>query len=68
MMFEYTIPDKVCENQFFPICTMSTKERNYMFLLSFQTLLQVRQTIFFQNEEIFVQLDELDELDRITHA
>ena len=23
---------------------------------------------FFQNEEIFVQLDELDELDRITHA
>ena len=24
--------------------------------------------MFFQNEEIFVQLDELDELDRITHA
>ena len=23
---------------------------------------------FFQNEEIFVELDELDELDRITHA
>ena len=23
---------------------------------------------FFQNEDIFVQLDELDELDRITHA
>ena len=25
-------------------------------------------SIFFQNEEIFVQLDELDELDRISHA
>ena len=24
--------------------------------------------VFFQNEETFVQLDELDELDRITHA
>ena len=24
--------------------------------------------VFFQNEEIFVQLDELDELDRITHC
>ena len=24
--------------------------------------------LVFQNEEIFVQLDELDELDRITHA
>ena len=24
--------------------------------------------VFFQNEEIFVQLDELDELDRITQA
>ena len=24
--------------------------------------------VFFQNEEIFVQLDELDQLDRITHA
>ena len=24
--------------------------------------------VFFQNEEIFVKLDELDELDRITHA
>ena len=24
--------------------------------------------VFFQNEEVFVQLDELDELDRITHA
>ena len=24
--------------------------------------------VFFQNEEIFVQLDELDELDRITCA
>ena len=24
--------------------------------------------VFFQNEEIFVQLDELDELDRIIHA
>ena len=24
--------------------------------------------VFFQNEEIFVQLDELDELDRIAHA
>ena len=23
---------------------------------------------FFKNEEIFVQLDKLDELDRITHA
>ena len=30
------------------------------------SLLQLIQ--FFQNEEIFVQLDELDELDRITHA
>ena len=26
------------------------------------------QSIFLQNEDIFVQLDELDELDRITHA
>ena len=25
------------------------------------------QSSFFQNEEIFVELDELDELDRITH-
>ena len=24
--------------------------------------------VFFQNEEIFVELDEIDELDRITHA
>ena len=24
--------------------------------------------VFFQNEEIFVKLDELDELERITHA
>ena len=24
--------------------------------------------VFFQNEEIFVQLDELDKLDKITHA
>ena len=24
--------------------------------------------VFFQNEGIFVQLDELDELDKITHA
>ena len=24
--------------------------------------------VFFLNEDIFVQLDELDELDRITHA
>ena len=27
-----------------------------------------KNLVFFQNEEIFVQLDELDELDRITHA
>ena len=26
------------------------------------------QSSFFQNEEIFIQIDELDELDRITHA
>ena len=26
------------------------------------------QSSFFQNEEIFVKLDELDELDRINHA
>ena len=24
--------------------------------------------VFFQNEQIFVQLDELDELNRISHA
>ena len=28
----------------------------------------VTQSSYFQNEEIFVQLDELDELDRITQA
>ena len=28
----------------------------------------MKQSRFFQNEEIFVKLDELDELDRITHA
>ena len=28
----------------------------------------LRQSSFFQNEEIFIQLDELDELDRIIHA
>ena len=36
-----------------------------------QTLLQSevrRHSSFFQNEDIFIQLDELDELDRITHA
>ena len=27
-----------------------------------------KHSSFFQNEEIFVQLDKLDELDRITHA
>ena len=27
----------------------------------------VTQTFFFQSEEIFVQLDELNKLDRITH-
>ena len=26
------------------------------------------RSIYFQNEEIFIQLDELDELDRVTHA
>ena len=26
------------------------------------------ESSFFQNEEIFVQLDELDEVDRMTHA
>ena len=31
-------------------------------------LLPLRQSSFLQNEEILVQLDELDELDRITHA
>ena len=32
--------------------------------------LQVRDVrfVFFQNERIFVQLDELDELDKVTHA
>ena len=28
----------------------------------------LHHSIFFQNEVIFVQFDELDELDRITHA
>ena len=27
----------------------------------------ILSSFFFQNEEIFVQLDELDKLDRITH-
>ena len=30
--------------------------------------LQLSRSSFFQNEEIFIQLDELDELDRITQA
>ena len=30
--------------------------------------LNSRSTSFFQNQDIFVQLDELDELDKITHA
>ena len=33
-----------------------------------ENLSQTMRVYFFQNEEIFVQLDELDELDRITHA
>ena len=28
----------------------------------------VKNSIFFQNEGIFVQLDKLDELDKFTHA
>ena len=28
----------------------------------------VLDKLFFQNEEIFIQLDELDKLERITHA
>ena len=37
---------------------------------AFQLYLQeyLIQSFFFQNKEIFVQLYELDELDRITHA
>ena len=31
-------------------------------------ILRIVHSIFFQNEDIFVQLDELDKLDRITHA
>ena len=33
-----------------------------------QITLRIRTIYFFQNEGIFVQLDELDELDKITHA
>ena len=28
----------------------------------------LHKLVFFQNEEIFVQLDELDKMDRITHV
>ena len=31
-------------------------------------LLSARYSSFFQNEQIFVEFNELDELDRITHA
>ena len=35
---------------------------------SFLHAANINMPAFFQNEEIFVQLDELDELDRITDA
>ena len=31
-------------------------------------MIKETQPSFFQNERIFIQLDELDELDKITHA
>ena len=37
-------------------------------LMTSHFLQEAKQSSFFQNEEIFVQLDELDELDRIPHA
>ena len=32
------------------------------------TVIKTEESFFFQNEEIFIQLDELDELDRIAYA
>ena len=41
---------------------------SYVFLpISNMLTAKLIQSNFFQNEEIFVQLDELDEMDRITH-
>ena len=37
-------------------------------IIELTILVTFNNLVFFQNEEIFVQLDELDELDRITHA
>ena len=41
---------------------------SYVFLpISNMLTAKLIQSNFFKNEEIFVQLDELDEMDRITH-
>ena len=51
---------------------MKVKFLLYIFFLldisAAMVVLSYKRSSFFQNEEIFVQLDELDELDRITHA
>ena len=35
---------------------------------SLEYILLRRDLVFFQNEDMFVQLDELEELDKISHA
>ena len=46
----------------------STEILTYNFRMFTPPHFNLNQSRFFQNEAIFVELDELDELDRITHA
>ena len=47
--------------------SLSCQVRKMNHKLAFMARMGYRHNLVFQNEEIFVQLDEIDELDRITH-
>ena len=47
---------------------LSFRGRRYCMAAPFFWSILRSSLFFFQNEEIFVQLDELDELDKIIHA